>query len=411
MLKKLELPELNKVRHLLLPSVFIYIAIIFIMPRSGHPWDSTCWGIWATRMNSGLVEAYSAYSPVNYLPLYLYVLKFYGWLVGVDQIYKHLYLLKIFTLLFDIGSILFLCSLVRPESKRFKYFLYGLFNIGFFYNTLIWNQVDGILAFFVFTSFYFAMKERIMLSAFLFVLALNFKIQGIIALPVIGLLWLPHLKPKLLLKLVLMAVLTETIIVLPFLINGNAKNIFSIVTNAVDYYQYISLNAYNMWCLLLDGNLMKMPDNIPFIGPLTYKQVGLILFMSLSALVCLPLYIQTIRKMIQKQPVQPDMKSMLLAIALIISFFFFFNTQMHERYMHPLMIFSTALAFLYRYWSQWVIFSLAYTLNLEDICRYLKLPTYGTMIFHPDFIACLYGIGILILMNHWFRNKPFKMET
>lgn len=412
MLKKFALPELNNIRHLLIPSAVIFIALVFIMPHTGHSWDTACWGMWATRMQGGLVEAYSAYSPVNYLPLYLYVLKIYSMIFPPEEIYGHIYLLKTFTLLFDIAGIVLLCSMIRPSSKRYRYFLFGLFNIGYFYNTLIWNQVDAILAFFIFASFYFAFKQRLVLSVFLFILSINFKLQGIIFLPVIGLMWLPHLKPGVILKLLLMFVFTEAVIILPYLINGNAKNILRVLTSSVDYFQYISMNAFNLWHLLCEGDLMKAPDNVQFIGALSYKHVGLILFLVFSALVCVPLYIQTIVKMIRKQGVKPDLKAMLLASSLIVCFFFYFNTQMHERYIHPLIIFSTALAFLYKHWGQWVIFSVAYALSLESMCKYLQLTEsdYKNLVFRPDFIACLFGIGILQLMHIWYKTKPFNFK-
>ncbi len=368
--------------------------------------------MWTARIQEGgLASAYTEGSPVNYLPLYLYVLKCYSWIFSADQVWKHLYLLKAVTLLFDFGSIILLCSLVRPYSKRFKYLILGLFNIGFLYNTIVWNQVDGILTFFVFASFYFAMHQRIKLSFLMFVLALNFKLQGIIFLPLLGLLWLPLLKPRNILQMLLIAVITETIILLPYIIYGNVPSILKVMTGSVDYFQFISLNAFNFWHLLLDGNLMKMRDDVKCLGPFTYKQCGLFLFVVSMAWVCIPLYVYVIKKMIKKQFALPDMKTVLLACCLVTCFFFYFNTQMHERYIHPVIIFSTALAMLYKHWAQWFFLSVAYTLNLELVCQYLELPNYGTLIFHPDFIACLYGIGMLQLMYLWYRSGIFKMGS
>ena len=402
---KFALPELNNIRRLILPSLAIYIGLVFLMPRTGHAWDTACWGMWSTRIQSGgLAAAYTAGSPVNYLPLYLYVLKLYGLIFASDEIYRHLYLLKAFTLIFDMGSVLLLCSMIKPTTKRLKYFIYALLNIGFIYNTLVWNQVDGILTFFVFASFYFGMHKRISLSFLMYLLALNFKLQAIVFLPLLFLVWLPDLKLRHVWTLLLPGILLQLLIILPFMIHGNASHILEVASGSVDYFSLISLNAFNFWHLILDGDLMKMRDNVSFIGGLTYKHAGLILFMIFSALICVPLYVRVLAHMIRKQAVQFDMRIMLLAFSLIACFFFYFNTQMHERYIHPLIIFSTALAFLYRYWAQWVVFSTAYALSLESICQYLQFPNYNTLIFSPDFIACLYGISILLLLNYWFRN-------
>ena len=103
-----------------------------------------------------------------------------------------------------------------------------------------------------------------------------------------------------------------------------------------------------------------------------------------------------------------------LICALVITLFYFFNTQMHERYVHPAFIFIIAYAFYTRKVFPLILFSVAYFLTLEDFLRYLELPNYETLIFNDMFIAWLYAVIIVYLFVMLFRrpqvskayNKP-----
>jgi len=100
-----------------------------------------------------------------------------------------------------------------------------------------------------------------------------------------------------------------------------------------------------------------------------------------------------------------NLESWLLLMTIIPLFFFFFNTQMHERYIHPAIGFSTLLAFRHKHYGPWIIISLAYALSLESICKFLHLNNYGTMVFHPKFIAAWYGISLL-----WYASVIARMR-
>lgn len=400
MLNKSGSPEENSLSNLLLPAVSIYLLLVLLMPDSGHGWDNYCWAEWAQIVHrGGLAEAYSPYSPVNYLPLYLYVLKAYGWLVGTDNIPQYIHCLKAFTLLFDIGSMILLCRMLLP-GRQLKLFIIGLVNVAYLYNTMVWNQVDSIMTFFVFTSFLAAWHKRTLLSVFLFVLAINFKLQSLFFLPVIAYLWLRQYNARLLLKMFAVLLVTELVILAPFLVNGNTKQVLKVALGSVGYFPNISMNGFNFWYLVVNSNPMKTPDNIPFILGLSYKTVGLILFFAFSAIVCIPMYLRLVRKAQNEL----DLRKLLLACALLGYFFFYWNTQIHERYIHPVLIFSTALAFLYGHWLQWVFTSLAYVLSLEGILQYLRFYNYSTLIFDPRFIALLYAIAMMQLLYLWING-------
>jgi Gpi18-like mannosyltransferase len=390
-------------------AILSYLVLVFLAPKQGHDWDNYCWGLWAEIIQSkGLSAAYNSDSVINYLPLYLYVLKIYALLIPKAALFEMTYCLKSISLFFDVASIFILTQLIEQENKRWKYFLLGLFNIGFIYNSFVWNQVDGILSFFVFASILSAQKQKPVLALSLFLLAINFKLQGIIFLPILLALLTESLKPLTLLKGGLILTGIQTLILSPFIMAGNVWNIWETAKGSMDYYPSISMNAYNFWYLFYNGSLMFVKDSDIFCIGLSHKQIGLTLFLGSTTLILFPLLLQSLKRLLGKQQSKTELKAILLSSSLIAVLFFYFNTQMHERYIHSAIIFSTALAFLYGYWGQWTFISLAYALSLESICKILKLENYNTLIFQPKLISFLYSIGLIILVYHWAKSKPLK---
>ena len=395
--------------YLPLIAAISYLTLVVLSPKNGHEWDNYCWGLWAETIQSkGLAAAYNSNSVINYLPLYLYVLKLYSILVPKAALFEMTYCLKSVSLLFDVVSIFVLTRLIEPEKKSWKYFLLGLLNIGFIYNSFVWNQVDGILSFFVFSSLFSAYKRKPILALCLFLMAINFKLQGIIFLPILLALLTESLNLRRSIQAILILITLQCLILLPFILAGNVWNVWETAKGSMDYYPSISMNAYNFWCLFYNGSLMFVKDSNTFIFGFTHKQIGLTLFLGCSAIVLLPLFTQSIKRLIGLEQARTELKTIFLSASLLSLLFFYFNTQMHERYVHTALIFSTGLAFLYGAWGQWIILSLAYALSLESICKILKLENYNTLMFQPKFMSILYAISLAILFYHWSKTKPLK---
>lgn len=401
--------QLKTDRALYLSAILLYLILALLTPRFGHSWDTYCWEQWTALIQKhGLGAAYANGSPVNYLPLFLYVLKGFSYFVSPEQLHDAMYLLKPISLLFDFGSILIILKLLPAGAYRIALLLAGMLNPGFIYNTYIWNQVDGVLSFFVMLSLLLAVKRKTTLSAFAFLLAFNFKLQAIVFMPLLGLLWLPELSLKKTAGILAMLGICQSLIVLPFVLSGHGKNMIAVVFNSVDYFSFVSMNAYNMWYFIFSGELNSMSDTVSLGGIVSAKQLGLFLFFAASALVLAPLMHATVNRMRKTSAYMPGMEQILMTAALLICFFFYFNTQMHERYIHPLMVFSTALAFVYKRWLQWVLFSICYVLSLESICHYTGYTLIPEDWMNPRFLAAGYAAGICLLLAGWIRLKPFK---
>lgn len=396
-------------RALYLSAILLYLILALLTPRFGHSWDTYCWEQWTALMQKhGLGAAYADGSPVNYLPLFLYVLKGFSFFVSPENLHDAMYLLKPISLLFDFGTILLILKLMPAGAYRIGLLTAGMLNPGYLYNTYIWNQVDGVLGFFVMLSMLLAVQRKTTPSALAFLLAFNFKLQAVVFLPLLGLLWLPELSLKKASRILALMGLCQALIVLPFVLSGHGKNMVAVVFNSVDYFSFVSMNAYNMWYFIYSGALNQMSDTVLMGGIISAKQFGLLLFFASSALVLTPVMLASYKRLRNKSAQMPGTEQILITASLLICFFFYFNTQMHERYIHPLLVFSTALAFVYKRWLQWVLFSICYALSLESICHYTGYTLIPEDWMNPVYLATGYAAGMCLLLADWIKLRPFK---
>jgi hypothetical protein len=105
------------------------------------------------------------------------------------------------------------------------------------------------------------------------------------------------------------------------------------------------------------------------------------------------------------------LEKVFLLSALTASVFFYFNTQMHERYFHPALVSLAAYTFLTSNYFPFVLGSIAYFLNMERILQSLALTNYRTLIFHPVFIAVLFACLIIYLFYRLYSSRQFSEHT
>lgn len=395
--------------------ILLFIFYISLMPHTGHGWDFLCWREWMKNdFTDGLAHAY-LYRPnftTDYLPLWHYFLYAFGWFQGsTKRIEANIHWLKMIPLLFEFLGGFVLIKLIRKKFSNpndvFFYSLLLFLNIGYFYNSLIWGQVDGILATLVLLSLYFALKEKALLSIVFIFLALSFKLQAIIFIPMVGLLLLPVIVKEFSWKNIIGWILVPLgvlcIILLPFALAGDLDKIWKIILKSQQEFPVISMNAYNMWYWFMNGDLTVTSDQGFFAG-LTFKSWGLLLFCLASFAALFPLLMDTYN-MLRKKSVDFNAPKIFLTAALIPLIFFFFNTEMHERYSHPAIIFMAIYSILTGRYVPYILVTAAYLLNMEDVLRYLHLHKYGTLIFTPEFIAAIYFITILLLFFDLYKRK------
>lgn len=399
-------------QRFLVICVLFFVFCLLIVPKIGFSNDLDFWFAWSDYMRvHGLGKVYQTNS--NYLPLYHYVLWMFGLLKGnTENLHAAVYQLKWVTLLFHFGTCYFLALFVNLKKHDWKETLYFVMfyflNAAVLYNTLLWGQVDEILSFFVFGSVFFAYRKRLLLTMVFILLAINFKLQSIVFVPVVFLLIIPEMINQFSFKKMglhlAVLLLLQFLIVLPFILAGTLPRMWEIVFTSVDMYPSISMNAFNLWDLIFKGYMIYKPDSTVVMG-LSYKHWGLLMFFTLSGTALLPLMKSVYLSIRDKKTFDFSMEKIMLTGAIIALLFFYVNTQMHERYAHPAIIFLVAFAIMKKKPGIAILGSLAYLINLEDVMKYFNFPNYSIVLLHRDFVASLYLITLV-----WAYVELFVMD-
>jgi len=399
----------------------LFVMLLLIVPRAGFLGDVDCWVRWGTHIHDqGLRNAYE-HPGNNYNPFYHYVLWAYGKLLGTpEKIQRYRHALKAFTLLFDFAGAIMLAALAAPgRQRRFMLSLILLFNIGYLYNTLVWEQIDAILTFFIALAVVLALRNNITLSVLSYVLAFNVKMQAIIFLPPLLFLWLPLIRTRgiVIWRAVGAAIGLQLLILTPFVWLAERSGwprLVDINLHAADMYPFISMSAHNLWTFIApDGPfplISAWDDTTVGAGGLTYRQWGLILFMAASVVALLPLLLLGLTAFRQRrqQYVVQEQALVLISFATIPLLFTYLNTQMHERYWHAAILFLGGYGFLTRRYGLLILVSVAYTIQLEAILRFLELKNYGTLLFNAWLNAAMFTVSIIWAIAETYRVAPVR---
>lgn len=400
--------QLAKVRIELL---LLFALLIVVMPTRGMWIDFEYWTDWALKIHRhGITNIYND-GKTDYHPIFLYVLYIYGVIQGSeDLIVANINHIKIFGLIFDFLPIVVLCAFRKRLIKEEIPYLFLLLNMAYLFNSVIWGQVDSVHTNLSFLAILLGFTNPI-LSAFLFAIALATKLQAIIYIPILGIVWLYGIRNRNTL-LSVMAVFAGTLILvaLPFIIAGTFSGLWQVVTSAVGRYPYVSICAFNLWYIISTGDLGTRPDSTVYFI-LTYKQIGLLLFMGASALLLLPVLFRIIRLRLANLPITSNTQKMLmLSVGLVAFSFFYFNTQMHERYASPIVLYFFFYGVFSKNYLLYILASISYFLTL-DKCFPDFLPIiHYKIIYASKVIAIWYTITIVYAFYLFLKEYDIKEE-
>jgi Gpi18-like mannosyltransferase len=199
---------------------------------------------------------------------------------------------------------------VKDEIKRIFFFLTLLLNVAYIYNAVMWAQVDAIYTFFGFTAIIAALERKTILSILLLWIALNFKLQVLVFIPVVGLLLLPQILTKTGFKKALVAflivVIMQSIALMPFILKGNLHQVYFVITDSVGHYPYPTVGAFNLWSLVLPNisieGMYALSDSLK-VGFLSYQQIRNLLFFIMTFIAVFPLMKYLYRKYIVREAI------------------------------------------------------------------------------------------------------------
>ena len=395
-------------------AVFIYGIYALIMPPYGHNYDMGCWADWAVYIyQHGLSNAYN--STANYLPGHIYELKLYTLLFNSkEEVISNIYYLKYFSLVFDVAGALMVASLVINELTQKLVLMAVLLNPAYLHNTMIWGQFDSVFSCIVFASFLSIYNKKFLLGVILFIISLNFKLQAIIFLPPLTLFMIYRYDKPLHVKNLLIGlgavILSQLIILLPFLHDNNPLKILTIVRGLGGENGYISLEAANIWQFLMQGNLRWTGDVALFQG-ITLKKWGLVMYCIALFISLFPFLRNLYRNFILKIKVIISIDKILIMFTLSALCFFYFNTQMHERYSYPAFLFIAAYGVISG--SLWIygLFSLAYFLNADKFMECIRKINYKSSLFDLHIISYFFLATIICLVLKLYLNSQVKKDN
>lgn len=396
-------------RSTFLLAVFVYAAYVILLPTIGN-YDTSCWSQWAAYIfEHGLGKAYG--SGTNYLPGHLYELKIYSLLFSsTEAVVEHINYLKYFTLLFDLSGALLVCSLVREASNQQLVLLVIMLNPAYLHNDLLWGQFDSVFSTLVFASFLSVLQRRFFLGSVLYVVALNFKLQAIIFFPAIFLFMLYKSGLKIMWRNLVIGlsaiVALQALILLPFILNSETASVWHVVKGLGGAFGQISLNAANLWYWIIPGgDLRWMSDRMEVHG-MPLKKLGLIFVITSYAIILFPL-IKSIYLNLKLKPIELNFSQLLIIFVLCGLTFFYFNTQMHERYSFPVFLFIASLSLVSGRWWLYGMFSIAYFLNNEMVLHSFTVYDYKSWIFDLRVASTFFLLLILVLSYFlYFNQKP-----
>lgn len=324
--KKDKMPALSQISIFFIGLLIrLFISVVF----AGHPIDISCFKAWASSASNSLSTFYTNGSFADYPPLYIYVLFF------IEKIRLLLFASSpnwVYTLIIKLPSIIadVLCSYIlynftskiqNARTASILSFVY-LFNPVTILVSCIWGQVDGLFVLLLLLATIRLYEKNYIESTVWYALAVLFKPQGLIFLPILFFIIIREKNIKLLGKCFATGLVTFIIPVIPFTGSQRFDWIFRLYFNTATNYKYASLNAYNLFALL--GANWKDDTQKFFI--FSYSTWGMI-FIVLITLTTAWYILKC------KAPSVPAYAS-----AILISGVYLLSSKMHERYIFPVLL-------------------------------------------------------------------------
>ena len=364
---------------------FVFITLmafilryIFFTHKSG---DYICFiSIWIEKLSqfegfSGLGENIGEYN-VPYM--------FFLTLISKTP-FNDLIEIKIFSIIFDFAGA-FIAVKIISYLKNTRFFtpsnmlLYSLilFNPVVFLDSAYWAQCDFIYVSMIMVSVYYMLKEKFTPSMIFFGIALTFKLQSVMFLPVIIIFYFVSGKMKI--KHFLWIPAVYGISIVPALIAGRGlKDTLSIYVNQTGIYKQLTMNCPNIY------NLLQGDYNM-------FRNAGIILTMGILGTGAL-LFITK-----RKQFVRADM---LLLTIWVTQSCICFLPSMHERYAFMTCIFSILWSAFYK--KDWWI-----TVVINFVCLLSFTPYLcGIEIIKLGYLAVV-NIAVFIILSHELFVKTPK---
>jgi Gpi18-like mannosyltransferase len=371
----------------------LFALLAFTVPSGGY--DMEWWLDWSARLARGGIGHVYDRGGVNYPPMWLELLAGVTALAGGPISPARTFTVKLVPLAFDLAIGIALAVWLARRGRDPHRALFVSLNLALVYDAWVWGQIDAIHSFFVLAAALLLLEERPVLAAVAAALAVGTKLQAVVFAPFLLLAFacVAGRRWRVWVGAAAAVAGAAAMVLAPFAAAGRLSAPFRGAVSGLDFYPAVSLNAANLWYLLV-GDPYNTSDAIRFLG-ISCKLWGLgLLALALGAVV-LPWWRVIAARRRAGAPGLPAAET-LLALALVGIAFFWFPTQMHERYLHPGVLLLGAYAVASGRWAAYAVLSSAYLLNLERVQRFRGFTKYGVQIFDPQLIA----LAVLAVFAH-----------
>lgn len=377
------------------------------MLRPGYQYDIGVYLQWMRSIDrDGLLYGYSDHT-ILYPPMYPVILWLLSFVFHFFRIPMHelsvvsTFLLKVPSVLFDIGIVAVVFRLVRSQKKEAAIawtagLLYWL-NPAVIYDGSAWGQIDSMPIFFaVFVIASYVWKLPIASGAML-ALGIFSKPTVIMLIPLVSLLWM-RISLRSLATFVVSALVTFVVIHIPFFLSGQWPRIFEVYMGSVGFVTSLSHNAWNLWWPI--SRVVHIPDTAVFFTfhgvTMTYRQTGMML-LAMSQVVLL--YAMWRRKL--------TLSGISAAFAFVWFSFFMLPTEMHERYAFPAVVFFAMLASLEPQTKPYyIIYTVLFFINLLYIYPLHSIIGRGlsiTTVLYTEWFGIYVACAFIMLYIQFFR--------
>jgi len=169
------------------------------------------------------------------------------------------------------------------------------------------------------------------------------------------------------------------------------------LTGNYDYFPWLSLNAFNLWWIVSGARGMQLSDKLLSVGLANAKTVGLYLFSAgymLAALVTKPFAF-----LLNKKENEPTLiYRFLTALVIANASFFLFQTESHDRYAFPLIVFLLL----------WGAFWVRTHLTKKESLQVLTTKTFRIFsVFYVLFsVFYFYNLHTALIFNYPHNGMP-----
>ncbi|PSJ76414.1 hypothetical protein C7N43_14020 [Sphingobacteriales bacterium UPWRP_1] len=403
----------NNVRRWVGVAVLFHVVLWWYMPNNGYTTDLNCWDWWRdTIYQYGFAHCYQ-YATIEYPPVYIYLLGLWRWMVFdfSQPLYEQRYLYKYIPWCFSLAGAVWLPFYLQQKRINPANSLLLLACVGLWYNFFAWGQIDVIHTLFITLAICCAADKKPTSSALFFLLALNTKVQTVVFIPPFLMLWAVNTNGKAgtWVKALLMVAALQLLLLLPFLISKATLKVYLAYATSVDRYDYVSFFAFNLWHWFF-ANPYTESDTMLW-RLLSLKQWGLLLLLANMAVLLVAFGVFLFTKARLAQTNRQYLARVFLLFALVGIAFFYFPTQMHERYLHPAVAFLGMYAIFGQQYGLFILIGLAYLLNMEAVLHFTPLPYWHYL---PSLVSgmvlCGYVYGVVLFYRIAFSPAPLPVN-